>query len=50
VESENDPEDEVRYVRVRPAYRNGWQLHSVQSPAVEVAERAYQATLPEFLI
>jgi hypothetical protein len=50
VESEIEPEDEVRYVRVRPAYRNGWQLQGVESPAVEVAERACQASLPEFLI
>jgi hypothetical protein len=49
-ENVNDSEDDVRYVRVRPAYRNGWQLHGVEPQAVEVVERTPQATLPEFLI
>jgi hypothetical protein len=42
-------EDDVRYIRVRPAYRNGWQLREVAEPTgVDRAEPA--PSLPGFLI
>jgi hypothetical protein len=42
-------DDEVHYVRVRPAYRDGWRLNRRDAePAMD--ERPAQATLPEHLI
>jgi hypothetical protein len=41
-------EEDVRYVRVRPAYRNGWQ--SGAGDIVPAAENESRAILPEFLI
>ena len=50
-ESHNRPADEdVRYVRVRPAYRNGWQASGAETEVVPTVEREIAATLPEFLI
>jgi hypothetical protein len=43
-------DDEVRYVRVRPAYRNGWQASGVDVDVEPVAESERGAVLPEFLI
>jgi hypothetical protein len=48
--SAREMEDEVHYVRVRPAQRNGWQLHGVEAQAVHPVEPEPEATLPEFLI
>lgn len=42
--------EDVRYVRVRPAYRNGWHVNGVDAEAVPAAEREVRAVLPEFLI
>jgi hypothetical protein len=43
-----EPTAEARYVRVRPAYRNGWRKPSVATNGRHPT--AYDATLPEFLI
>lgn len=50
-ESHDRPADEdVRYVRVRPAYRNGWQVSGVEAEEMPTVEREVRSALPEFLI
>jgi len=46
----DDVDDDVRYVRVRPAYRNGWRLERPEVKAPVVAESRLEAALPEHLI
>jgi hypothetical protein len=43
-------DDEVQYVRVRPAARDGWQLSSLDGDVVPVAEVDRSAVLPQHLI
>jgi hypothetical protein len=47
--AETAPEEEVRYVRVRPANRTDWRLNGV-SDSVMPTELATSPTLPEFLL
>ncbi len=42
--------EDVRYVRVRPSYRNGWHVNGVDAEVVPTVEREPAAVLPEFLI
>jgi hypothetical protein len=42
-------DDEVRYVRVRPASRNGWRLERIEGDA-PATDCRIEATLPEHLI
>jgi hypothetical protein len=52
VEESNVPpkEDDVRYVRVRPAHRNGWQTNGGEVEVEPTVAREGGAVLPEFLI
>jgi hypothetical protein len=43
------PEEHVRYVRVRPKYRNGWHPRHAELD-VDRAESVFEASLPEHLI
>jgi hypothetical protein len=43
-------DDEVRYIRVRPAYRNGWQTSGAEVDVESTIDREPAAVLPEFLI
>ncbi len=43
-------DDEVRYVRVRPAYRNGWHAGGAEVDVEPAVEHEVAAVLPEFLI
>lgn len=43
-------DDEVRYVRVRPAYRNGWRLDRIERDATFNGECHVESALPEHLI
>jgi hypothetical protein len=47
---ERPSEDDVRYVRVRPAHRNGWQAKGVEVDVEPTVARDGGAVLPEFLI
>jgi hypothetical protein len=47
---EEAPDDEVRYVRVRPAYRNGWRLEGAGAEAPVTTDCRLEPTLPEHLI
>ena len=42
--------EDVRYVRVRPSYRNGWHVSGVDAEVVPAVDREPGAVLPEFLI
>ncbi|HEX6962287.1 MAG TPA: DUF2513 domain-containing protein, partial [Lacipirellula sp.] len=48
--AEESREDEVGYVRVRPAYRHGWQTGGAEVDVEPVVEREPAAVLPEVLI
>jgi hypothetical protein len=45
-----EPTADARYVRVRPAYRNGWRKPYVAANGRVAGNAPYEATLPEFLI
>ena len=47
---ERPSDEDVRYVRVRPAYRNGWHASGADVDVLPTVERDAVATLPEFLI
>ena len=48
--NEDAADDEVRYIRVRPAYRKGWQNGGVDVAVDASLEQQPVAVLPEFLI
>jgi Hypothetical protein (DUF2513) len=48
--AEHSGEDDVRYIRVRPAYRNGWHASGADVDVEPTIEREPAAVLPEFLI
>jgi hypothetical protein len=52
VEETHEPlvDDDVRYVRVRPAHRNGWHANGVEVDVEPVVDSDVGAVLPEFLI
>ena len=43
-------EDEVRYVRVRPSYLNGWRYDGIEAEAVRPVDFELEPTLPEYLL
>ena len=45
-----DPVDQVRYVRVRPPYRNGWRRRRNDLNGSLGAEAGLETSLPEYLI
>ena len=47
---EFDPAEHVRYVRVRPEHRNGWRPRGRGLNGDAVADAAFEASLPEYLI
>jgi hypothetical protein len=46
----DDADEQVRYVRVRPEYRNGWRPRSRRLVEERSLDPAFEATLPEYLI
>jgi len=51
VDSDADgPTDEVRYIRVRPARPDDWQLTDVEAEAARLSDGEPASPLPEFLI
>jgi hypothetical protein len=47
---DESPSDEVHYVRVRPAYRNGWRQEAVDADAVRICDGEPAPSLPDYLI
>jgi hypothetical protein len=46
----DDADEQFRYVRVRPEYRNGWRPRNRRPVEEHSADLGFEATLPEFLI
>jgi hypothetical protein len=49
-EAEWEADADARYIRVRPAFRNGWRKPYVATNGRLAGETGYEASLPEFLI